>query len=192
MVESNDDNIPGLDLWRGPTQVEDTASFWTLHFNPDIQPLNPNRFFFFITLAPRVEWYMSLPALDTSPPRNRRTFRTLHPMQVGCEAGGGGDGLEPLCRRFLTDSCNAPCQKCCVVQTKHQCAHKGLQLPTRLACSDNVPVLDLWRFQRRWVAKQGVEETASSRFVGALFHSLTDNCKAEDHGFDHILGAFRG
>jgi hypothetical protein len=46
--------------------------------------------------------------------------------------------------------------------------------------------------QRRWVAKQGVEETASSRFVGALFHSLTDNCKAEDHGFDHILGAFRG
>lgn len=40
---------------------------------------------------------------------------------------------------------------------------------------------------QKWVAKQGVEETASSRFVGALFHSLTDNCKAEDKGFDHIV-----
>ena len=32
-------------------------------------------FFFFITLEPRVEWYTSLWALNTSPPRYRFTFR---------------------------------------------------------------------------------------------------------------------
>ena len=32
------------------------------------------RLFFFITLEPRVEWYTSLWALNTSPPRNRFTF----------------------------------------------------------------------------------------------------------------------
>ncbi|KAJ1488356.1 hypothetical protein T484DRAFT_1783717 [Baffinella frigidus] len=40
---------------------------------------------------------------------------------------------------------------------------------------------------QKWAAKQGVEETASSRFVGALFHSLADNCKAQGNGFDHIV-----
>ena len=37
----------------------------------------------------------------------------------------------------------------------------------------------------RWAAQQGVDERAASRFVGAMFHSLADNCKAQDNGFDH-------
>ena len=34
----------------------------------------PATFFFFVTLEPRVEWYQSLCALNTSPPRNHCTF----------------------------------------------------------------------------------------------------------------------
>ena len=44
------------------------------HIMPGVEVRRQPSFFFFIILKPRVEWYKSIWALNTSPPRNRCTF----------------------------------------------------------------------------------------------------------------------
>jgi hypothetical protein len=39
----------------------------------------------------------------------------------------------------------------------------------------------------RWIARQGVDARAASRFTGALFHSLAETCKASDQARRRLL-----
>ena len=56
---------------------------------PRLQQSRVTFFFFFITLKPRVKWYKSLWALNTSPPRNRCTL-TSHGLGFRSVALGPG------------------------------------------------------------------------------------------------------